>query len=272
MFNQPPMENGEESALDLIDKANGDLTANGLVKSGKERALDYINKANGDSTEEDLDKYRKRSCSGREGGIKYQYSNIDTSTVRENISEFIIPECQKACQKIWALNIDTFMCSNYQDQNLYILISGLSEENLEIFYKKMACDNRYYLDEYRDSYGIGVQGMSPESVEELNSLVDVFVMQDVSREKYKNSEDFLFLQKCQGGCGEVLNDGTIVRGINPKLENLTFEEALEKEGVSSLYVKDEDRVYESQYYLDAHKRYLEFIKNNDKESGELSKD
>jgi hypothetical protein len=274
MFDLSPTENSNDPELiikeDAKNKAGNREMKEESAKSSFQEALHLI--SSGTMSKAEIDRACEEFKIGFGNEKQYQHTAVDTSIVIENISEYVIPECQEACRKFWALNIDTFMCSNYDDKNLYVLLGGLSGENLEIFHEKMDCDDRYYLDEYRDCYGVRVQGMSPESIKSLNELVEVFVMQDVDQVKYKSSEDFLSMQKRQGGEWEVLNDGGLRRKINPELKDLTLMEALKDCNTENLYIKDEDRIYKNQYYLDAHKRYLEFIKNKNKESSELSKD
>ena len=76
----------------------------------------------------------------RPKSTRYQYSYIELEDVISNPDEYIIPECQPACRAAWNKNIETFMVSNYDDENLYVLFANLSFENQEIFKKLIKLD------------------------------------------------------------------------------------------------------------------------------------
>ena len=85
-------------------------------------------------------------------------------------------------------------------------------------------------------------------------------MQDTLR--FKSSEQFLQLYKHTDG-GFVINDyGHIVRLENPKLADISLKEALIQSNKEQLYVSEEDRVYDSMFYLNWHKRYLQYVDEN----------
>jgi hypothetical protein len=186
---------------------------------------------------------------------KYQYSYVDLEIVISNPDEYIIPECQPACKAFWQKNIETFMVSNYDDDHLYVLLFDLSEENIDIFKSLMEKDSRYFFDYFKETYGIGTKDLNEKSTEELLSLTNVFKIQDTLR--YQSPESFLEDYKRRDGEFFVDPYGVeIVRKINPSLENATLEEALEKTGKKDLYIPEENRIYESNMFLEWHKRYV----------------
>ena len=128
---------------------------------------------------------------------KYQYSYVDLPYVLENPEEFIIPECLDACKLLWRKNIETFMCSNYDDDNLYILVMNLSDKNLETIKRLSEDSENYFYSHSRKCYGIKVEGRSREQVEKLNFLTEVFTMQDTKR--FVSGEEFLSEYKKKGG-------------------------------------------------------------------------
>ena len=186
---------------------------------------------------------------------KYQYSYVDLKYVIEDPDEYIIPECQEACKLFWDKNIETFMVSNNDDTSLYVLLSDLSKENLEIIKNKMSTNpDNYLYSEYRGCYGIAVPGKTPEDVKKLNSLTEVFQMQDTHR--YQTSEDFLSEYKTTDGEYEFDPETLEMhKKPNPALADATIEEALEKTNKKELYIPEENRVYESEMYLKWHERY-----------------
>ena len=186
---------------------------------------------------------------------QYQYSYVGLEEVVSNIDEYIIPECQEACKALWNKNIETFMVSNREDDHLYVLILDLSDENMKIMKDNMnSSPKNYTYDNYRGLYGIMVDGITSEDAKKLSSLTSVFKIQDTTR--YKTSEKFL--EEYKRTDGEYYYDkeiGDLCQRINPDLENDTLGEALKKTNKESLYIKDENRVYESEFFLNWHERY-----------------
>jgi len=191
---------------------------------------------------------------------KYQYSYVELEEVVKNPSEYIIPECLPACQSLWNKNIETFMVSNNDDANLYVLLSNVSEENMKIFYEHQKIDSRFFISTYRKAIGIKVHGNDEKAMSELTELTEAFKIQDTLR--FKKAEGFLEQYKCTGGGYYVDDCGYICQKTNPNLKNVTLQEALEKTGKSNLYISTEGRIYESSMYLSWHKRYLESLQNN----------
>lgn len=170
-----------------------------------------------------------------------------------NPDEYIIPACQPACKALWNKNIETFMVSNNDDRDLYVLLANVSPENVSILKELAQSDPRYYFDWFRNTFGIAVKGMTEDSMRELVALTDVFRIQDTVR--YQSVEDFLASYKMTDGELKIGEDGTIHRNPNPALANATIKEALKKTGKGHLYVAEEGRIYESPMYLRWHQRY-----------------
>ena len=195
---------------------------------------------------------------------RYEYRATDVESVIQNAEEYIIPECLEACKTLWGKNIETVMCSNYNDNtDLYIDLldgDGLSDENRDIFINNE--ENGFTLGEEHDFPRISVPGQTPESALKLQELADKLHIQDVRNCRYKSSKQFLEDYKYgdmpeeyeyeAGGQGYVI----VNRQYDPERVNATLQDALERTGKSGLYVPSEDRVYESQMFLDWHNRYL----------------
>ena len=73
----------------------------------------------------------------------YQYSAVGMSDVASNIDEYIIPENQKACQLLWSKNIFTIMCNNYDNDEFWITLGELDEDNQKIF-EEMTKNNSHF--------------------------------------------------------------------------------------------------------------------------------
>ena len=194
---------------------------------------------------------------------QYEHRMTDVEDVIKNAEEYIIPECLEACKALWDKNIETAMCANYFDNNdLYIDLidgDGLSNENKEIFVANEGSGFR--LGEEHDYPRISVPGQTPESAAALMELVSKLKIQDVRSSRYRSSKEFLEEFKYGDMPTEYvgLDDRGIVmtdRQYDPERVNVTLEEALKQTGKTGLYVPSEDRVYESQMFLDWHNRYL----------------
>lgn len=209
-------------------------------------------------TEEELIAKFKANVGGSKtnaspSNTRYQYPYIELEEVMNNPTEYIIPQCLPACRSLWGKNIETFMVSNNDDDDLYVLLTNVSPENMAVFQELQKQDPRYLFDSYRDTIGIAVKGHDEKAMAELDALTDVFDVQDTLR--FKSAEDFLESYKYTGGEMVVEDDGTIRREKNPELANITLQEALKRSGKESLYVAGEGRVYDSPLYLKWHKRY-----------------
>jgi|AntAceMinimDraft_14_1070370.scaffolds.fasta_scaffold05504_12 hypothetical protein len=206
--------------------------------------------------ERGLDPTRVEYPSENEKPPKYQYMHVDIEFVIKNPDEYIIPECQPACKSLWDKNIETFMVSNNDNNHLYILILDLSDENTKLFKEIAQTDTRYFWDNSKETYGIGTKDRNDESIEELNSLVELFKMQDVRKGRYQTQEEYLKTYKTTDGKLELdPHSYGFFRKENPALVNVTFEEALKVEGKEELYVPEENRVYQNEMFLGWHKRY-----------------
>lgn len=195
---------------------------------------------------------------------RYQYPYVELEDVMANPEEYIIPQCLPACRSLWDKNIETFMVSNDDDEDLYVLLTHVSNENMAIFNQMKQQDPRFIFDGYRNTIGIAVKGNNERSMHELQGLTEVFKVQDTLR--FQTAEDFLESYKHTDGEMTIADDGTIHRNINPALANITLQESLEKSGKSGLYVAEEGRVYESPMYLNWHRRYEQSLNDSMKET------
>lgn len=214
------------------------------------RILEEAKNGNSELDSEILKKFEGQSKST---DTRYQYPYVELEQVMANPDEYIIPACQPACKALWNKNIETFMVSNNDDKDLYVLLANVSPENVSILKELAQSDPRYYFDGFRNTFGIAVKGMTEDSMRELVALTDVFRIQDTLG--YQSVEDFLASYKMTDGELKIGEDGTIHRNPNPALANATIKEALEKTGKGHLYVAEEGRIYESPMYLRWHQRY-----------------
>ena len=104
----------------------------------------------------------------------YQYEHIALPEVIKHPERYIIPGCLEACYELWNKNIETFMCSNLQDNHFYVLIGDLSSDNMEKIHNLMEVDSRYFYSDYRQCYGIKVPGTTVRDKQMLTQLASAF--------------------------------------------------------------------------------------------------
>lgn len=124
------------------------------------------------------------------------------------------------------------MVSNNNDNDLYVLLTNVSPENMVVFHEMQKHDHRFIYDRFRNTIGIKVRGNDNNAMHELESLTEIFAIQDTMR--FKSAEDFLESYKYTDGEMTIADDGTIHIAKNPKLENISLHEALKKSDKESL--------------------------------------
>lgn len=188
---------------------------------------------------------------------QYQYTHVGVDKVAANKDEYIIPELQEACMELWARNLFTFMCSNLENgEDKYILVGKLSEENTAVFQQLMETDPEHYkYMEYYNRYEITNYGSSEEALKKIIELIKPFKMQDVL-EGYQSVEAFLVYNF---GIGKY-DEETLCPIFDETKMTKTVEEYLEEAGVLHLYDSERGIVYDSEFYRDAHFRYLEYVR------------
>lgn len=193
---------------------------------------------------------------------QYEYRATDIKDVIENAEQYIIPECLEACKSLWSKNIESIMCANYNgNDDLFIDLvnDGLSDENKEIFIRNEG--KGFRLGDEHDYPRIYASGQTSESAAALTALVDKLKIQYVRNSRFQSSEEFLEEYKYGDmpvEYTEVDKYGNVLvdRQYNPERANATLQDALIQTGKTDLFVPSENRVYESQMFLDWHNRYL----------------
>ena len=212
-------------------------------------------------TLEDLENFFNKPNKGKVS-TQYDYGHVDIEYVMENPEEYIIPQCLPTCISLWDKNIETFMVSNKSDlmkdaKELYVLLSDLSDENINIIKQLMLVDKRYFFDEFRNAYGFNVDYINDEeSSKELYSLSQVFKIQDTL--KYKTEEQYLKdFAKIQ-----IAPDGSIHSSSNDSIVGMNIDDVLKQTGEEHLYVPEEKRIYKNPLYLSWHMKYKQYLRNS----------
>ena len=218
--------------------------------------------------------------------LNFNYSYVPIHYVVQNEDEYIIPENQEACHLLWDKNIFTFMSSNREDGDYkYIQLGPLSEENQEIMRKLVeSCPEHYTFSSFRNTFQIELTTSSREKASEiLKTLTKPFVMQDVL-EGFMSKEEFLMthfhmyrtIPLNTPECPSMDDYDDIPSYLaaldewtdTPKTEQVfdetkmekTFEEYLAEAGATDLYDPEKEIVYIDKFYMDAHKKYLAYLK------------
>lgn len=218
----------------------------------------------------------------------YQYSVVDMKTVCDDIDEYIIPENQEACKLLWSKNIFTLMCNNYDNEDSWITLSCLSEENKKLFDELALKDKRFG----RTWGGIGFKipikpGKGNDTYEAFKELIDLFPMQDVQKDGYMTVDEYLMnytncykmvpnpnfrpLQKPRPSEYEdpVLYSKAFfayvdsvslpreIRVVDESKMEKTLEEYLSASKFAGLYDQDDGKIFYNKMYYNAHLRYKE---------------
>lgn len=203
----------------------------------------------------------------------YQYSVVDMKTVYDDIDEYIIPENQEACKLLWSKNIFTRMCNNYDNENSWITLSVLSEENKKLFDELALNDDRFG----RTWGGIGFTipvkpGKGVNTFAYFKELIDLFPMQDVQKDGYMTVEEFLMLYAY---CNKLVPNPDYKPLLKPKIENYddpalyakAFEDYADSVSVpSEIMILDESKMTKS---ADEYIAESKFAKYYDKDEGKI---
>lgn len=205
--------------------------------------------------------------------------------VAQNIDEYIIPELQEPCKKLWDKNIFTFMVSNRNDNGdtWIMLTSDLSPENRDIYdeLSEKYPDIYYPSITRQKSLQIRLKDTDSLSVEELSEkfskLVEPFKPQDVGKFHYQTEEQFLIYCGCydeipnpehkllQLNFSNVedmiasLNKPRVpetIKVFNPNKMTKTLEEYVKEKNAESRFDPTTRRIYDSKWLLDKHKKFL----------------
>ena len=204
----------------------------------------------------------------QEGQIAEPCDILLTQEIYDNPEQIIEAGAIDACKKLWDLNIFT-TSSQGRGNSSSITLDILDENNRKIFddfAEKYPKNYRWFADMKSDSerpfiYGDGGY-LSPD-------LIEGFVMQDVPSSAYEYEENFLIL-KANYVTYELSpqGDGSVIAmfdesKLTDTIENTVIDVMKEKGIPLELYVPEEHRIYENDYCLNAHKKYLKALQKGE---------
>lgn len=180
--------------------------------------------------------------------------------LKEGIEKHVNELCIDTCQDLWKKNIYTKEIK-VDENKIEIILDKLNEENVSIFGKRAEKnENKYILNE-NNEYTIQVQRTNKTDgaiKSELKNSIKYFFIQDIETgflDKKKFLMNVCDCEKVEGMKENSENLNIKIVFDESKMEK-TFEEYLKEKNYEHLYLKEEDRVYLDEYYLNAHKNYL----------------
>ncbi len=192
----------------------------------------------------------------------------------EGIEKYIEAPCVNACKKLWDKNMFT-KASVIDNNKISIVFDKLSKENENIFSKLVQEDNKHYCYSIKNEPRIQIDfnNNAKENSVYLENLVEPFKLQDVTS-GYMEKEEFLMkVCNCERveGIKEHTKEWNAEFVFAPEKVEKTFNEYLKEYLYEDLFVPEEGRIYKDKFYLDAHKKYLNSIreKNEEKSKKEI---
>ena len=181
----------------------------------------------------------------------------------EGIEKYIEAPCVNACKKLWDKNMFT-KASVIDNNKISIVFDKLSKENENIFSKLVQEDNKHYCYSIKNEPRIQIDfnNNAKENSVYLENLVEPFKLQDVTS-GYMEKEEFLMkVCNCERveGIKEHTKEWNAEFVFAPEKVEKTFNEYLKEYLYEDLFVPEEGRIYKNKFYLDAHKKYLNSIR------------
>lgn len=186
----------------------------------------------------------------------------------EGIENYIEAPCVNACKKLWDKNMFT-KASVIDNEKISIVFDKLSKENETIFSNLVKEDNEHYCYSLKNEPRIQINfnNNAKENSVYLENLVEPFKLQDVTS-GYMEKEEFLMkVCNCERveGIKEHTKDWNAEFVFAPEKVEKTFNEYLKEYSYEDLFVPEEGRIYKDKFYLDAHKKYLNSIREKAEE-------
>lgn len=198
-------------------------------------------------------------------------SKINLKNINEKIEKgpkfYLDPICIEVAEKLQKKNIFTLATVKYHDY-IYLILDKLDLENMKILKEKYKENpNNYFINFEKSNYsGIRVKKANDKTEKNISdeflSYASDFKIQDIQR-GYLNEKNFLMnicnCEKVEGLKELKADDAKIVFDIN-KMDK-SFRDYLNYSGYEQYYLQDEHRIYLNDFYFNAHKNYLDNLKD-----------
>ena len=216
----------------------------------------------------------------KDGSISAPHS-VDLETIVKQPEVFIEKGCLEACKLLWDLNISTIE-SNGHGESSYIVLKGLSEENLQIFKDLKKRDPVHY-EIFKEKALTANKGQLNFNVEDFDGeylsikfpgrycikskgkistdLLKDFVLQDIVEGVYTFEEIKAMFYTSKDY--EIRPDGKleIVKHTVQETDESIIEQMTKER--KYIYDEKENKFYVSQFYYDKHLKYLESLNTDD---------
>lgn len=210
--------------------------------------------------------------------------NVYQDVVELDPERYIIKECIPACKILWDKNIYTFMCSDYENESAWIEIDldNLSEDNLSILEDiKEKHDTFSY---HSGCINLAANGFGKKAMEELVTIANKFVMQDVPKKSATISLEKLLFD-C--GCYKRYKNPNYVPFEEQIMnsESYDWSKPFEEEFICEFdpsqitkpideYVADygavygeDGLIYRNEFHYNKHLNYLRYLDKDNGDSG-----
>lgn len=180
--------------------------------------------------------------------------------IKEGIEKHVNELCIDTCQDLWKKNIYTKEIK-VDENKIEIILDKLNTENVSVFGKRAEKNENKYIVNENNDYTIQIQRTNKSDgaiKSELKNSIKYFFIQDVETGFLDKKKFLMNVCDCEKveGMKENSKDLNIKIVFDEDKMEKTFEEYLKEKNYEHLYLKEEDRVYLDEYYLDAHKNYL----------------
>lgn len=204
-----------------------------------------------------------------EKDLKYKIKEKPIHEIcNEGIENYIEAPCVNACKKLWDKNMFTKE-SVIDNEKISIVFDKLSKENETIFSNLVKEDSKHYCYSLKNEPRIQIDfnNNAKENSVYLENLVEPFKLQDVTS-GYMEKEEFLMkVCNCERveGIKEHTKEWNAEFVFAPEKVEKTFNEYLKEYSYEDLFVPEEGRIYKDKFYLEAHKKYLNSIREKAEE-------
>lgn len=180
---------------------------------------------------------------------------------KEGLEKYIEEPCVLVCKNSWDKNVFTKE-SIVDDNEVKIVFDKLSDENIKIFNKLVAEDKEHYCYSSNNDPVIRIKLNNSDSQEAISKklalLAEPLKLQDITSGYMTEKEFLMNICNCErvDGLKEHTSNWKAEFVFDPSKVEKSFEEYLHEYSYEKLFVPQEGRIYKEQFYLDAHRKFL----------------
>lgn len=209
-----------------------------------------------------LASFFSNSEEGKKEESKYKVNTKPIHEIyKEGIENYIEEPCTLVCKNSWNKNIFT-KASIVDNDEVKIVFDKLSDENFKIFSDLARKVGKHYAFSSNNEAEIRIKlnefKTSKEISEKLNKLAEPLKLQDITSGYMTKTEFLMKICNCErvDGLKEHTSNWKAEFVFDPSKVEKSFEEYLHEYSYERLFVPQEERIYKDQFYLDAHRKFL----------------